>query len=73
MVGNTFPKITDMDNCNNIFCGMIWRKNISATTDIPKFKPNLNPVAHIHQCENEWKRLAIEMKECGPICFQYIR
>jgi hypothetical protein len=42
------------------FVEIFGRKKLSTKVDIPTFKPGFDPVAHIHQCENEWRRVGYQ-------------
>ena len=70
MVGHVSVSHAYLENHIYIFIKRIKGKKLKTQTLIPKFVQGLDPEEHIEKCEKEWKKLDIEMKECGLIHFQ---
>jgi hypothetical protein len=69
MVGNPCTMTANMEHRYLILCRMIWWKEVVSTSRHPDFKPGFDPVAHIHQCENEWRRVGYRDERVWPHMF----
>jgi hypothetical protein len=69
MVGNSCPHLQTWNTTTLYFVERFGGKKLSAQVNIPTFKPGFDPVAHIHQCENEWRRVGYRDERVWPHMF----
>jgi hypothetical protein len=53
------PRLQTWNTTTLYFVEIFGGKQLSTNLDIPTFKPGFDPVAHIQQCEKEWKKSRI--------------
>ena len=69
MVGYPSDKTTDLDNCFDLLCREVWRKEVNPAIQIPVFTQGQNLEEHIKTCEKEWRRLGYKDERAWPLLF----